>query len=83
LRQGSHSSYIYHRSLKLVCFLRDQATALDVSSMPQSNYGHTQMVAYSIGEGAAEMIKGDAQSSMSKLVLEVAKFAVWKMRFKF
>jgi hypothetical protein len=51
--------------------------------MPQSNYGHTQMVAYSIGEGAAEMIKGDAQSSMSKLVLEVAKFAVWKMRFKF
>ena len=32
----------------------------DVSSIPKVNNGHTQMVAYGIGEGAAEMIKEDA-----------------------
>lgn len=32
----------------------------DVSSIPKVNNGHTQMVAYGIGEGAAEMIKQDA-----------------------
>ena len=31
----------------------------DVSSVPTINNGHTQMVAYGIGEGAAEMIKRD------------------------
>ncbi|CAO2649732.1 Nn.00g010240.m01.CDS01 [Neocucurbitaria sp. VM-36] len=39
----------------------------DVSSVPQVNNGHTQMVAYGIGEGAAEMIKEDAQHSFLKL----------------
>ncbi|KAF2822318.1 glucose-methanol-choline oxidoreductase-like protein [Ophiobolus disseminans] len=33
----------------------------DVSSIPRVNNGHTQMVAYGIGEGAAEMIKQDAK----------------------
>ena len=33
----------------------------DVSSIPRLNNGHTQMVAYGIGEGAAEMIREDAQ----------------------
>ncbi|KAF2032767.1 choline dehydrogenase [Setomelanomma holmii] len=33
----------------------------DVSSVPRVNNGHTQMVAYGIGEGAAEMIREDAQ----------------------
>lgn len=32
----------------------------DVSSIPILNNGHTQMVAYGIGEGAAELIKADA-----------------------
>jgi choline dehydrogenase-like flavoprotein len=32
----------------------------DVSSIPRLNNGHTQMVAYGVGEGAAEMIKLDA-----------------------
>lgn len=32
----------------------------DVSSIPRVNNGHTQMVAYGVGEGAAEMIKQDA-----------------------
>jgi len=32
----------------------------DVSSIPRLNNGHTQMVAYGVGEGAAEMIKEDA-----------------------
>lgn len=31
----------------------------DVSSIPRLNNGHTQMVAYGVGEGAAEMIKQD------------------------
>lgn len=31
----------------------------DVSSIPRVNNGHTQMVAYGVGEGAAEMIKED------------------------
>ncbi|KAH4915849.1 hypothetical protein HBI79_232440 [Parastagonospora nodorum] len=34
----------------------------DVSSIPRVNNGHTQMVAYAIGEGAAEMIREDAKS---------------------
>jgi choline dehydrogenase-like flavoprotein len=34
----------------------------DVSSVPKVNNGHTQMVAYAIGEGAAELIKADARS---------------------
>jgi choline dehydrogenase-like flavoprotein len=33
----------------------------DVSVAPLLNNGHTQMVAYGIGEGAAEMIKADAK----------------------
>lgn len=33
----------------------------DVSSIPRVNNGHTQMVAYGIGEGAAEMIREDAK----------------------
>ncbi|KAJ4292480.1 hypothetical protein N0V90_009142 [Kalmusia sp. IMI 367209] len=48
----------------------------DVSSVPQVNNGHTQMVAYGIGEGAAEMIREDAQSSLLKLTSEVVKLAV-------
>ncbi|ORY06407.1 hypothetical protein BCR34DRAFT_571409 [Clohesyomyces aquaticus] len=32
----------------------------DVSSVPKVNNGHTQMVAYGIGEGAADIIKADA-----------------------
>jgi choline dehydrogenase-like flavoprotein len=36
----------------------------DVSSVPKVNNGHTQMVAYGIGEGAAEMIRADAQNSL-------------------
>lgn len=35
----------------------------DVSSIPLLNQGHTQMVAYGIGEGAAEMIKADAKTA--------------------
>lgn len=48
----------------------------DVSSIPQVNNGHTQMVAYGIGEGAAEMIKEDARGSFLKLTAEVAKMAI-------
>lgn len=33
----------------------------DVSSIPRVNNGHTQMVAYGIGEGAAELIMEDAK----------------------
>jgi choline dehydrogenase-like flavoprotein len=33
----------------------------DVSSIPRVNNGHTQMAAYGIGEGAAEMIRADAK----------------------
>jgi choline dehydrogenase-like flavoprotein len=33
----------------------------DVSSIPRVNNGHTQMVAYGIGEGAAELIREDAK----------------------
>lgn len=48
----------------------------DVSSVPQVNNGHTQMVAYGIGEGAAKMIKEDALESLSKLTSKVVKLAV-------
>lgn len=48
----------------------------DVSSIPQVNNGHTQMVAYGIGEGAAELIREDAQSTFLKLVPEVGRMAV-------
>ncbi|KAL6704664.1 hypothetical protein ACN47E_007946 [Coniothyrium glycines] len=48
----------------------------DVSSVPRVNNGHTQMVAYGIGEGAAEMIKEDAQDPLQKLMPEVAKLTV-------
>ncbi|KAF2465326.1 alcohol oxidase [Lindgomyces ingoldianus] len=34
----------------------------DMSSIPTVNNGHTQMVAYGIGEGAAEIIKEDAKT---------------------
>jgi len=34
----------------------------DVSSIPRLNNGHTQMVAYGVGEGAAELIKEDARN---------------------
>lgn len=37
----------------------------DVSSVPTVNNGHTQMVAYGIGEGAADMIKEDALKSFA------------------
>jgi choline dehydrogenase-like flavoprotein len=43
----------------------------DVSSVPKVNNGHTQMVAYGIGEGAAELIKEDARNSFSKLTADV------------
>ncbi|RMZ68473.1 gmc oxidoreductase [Pyrenophora seminiperda CCB06] len=33
----------------------------DLSSVPKVNNGHTQMVAYAIGEGAAQMIKEDVK----------------------
>jgi choline dehydrogenase-like flavoprotein len=33
----------------------------DVSVVPRVNNGHTQMVAYGIGEGAAEIIRRDAK----------------------
>jgi hypothetical protein len=36
-----------------------------VSSVPKVNNGHTQMVAYGIGEGAAEMIRQDAKNSLT------------------
>lgn len=35
----------------------------DVSSVPMVNNGHTQMVAYGIGEGAAEMIRETARNA--------------------
>lgn len=35
----------------------------DVSSVPVVNNGHTQMVAYGIGEGCAELIKEDARAA--------------------
>jgi choline dehydrogenase-like flavoprotein len=38
----------------------------DVSSIPRVNNGHTQMVAYGIGEGAAEMIKQDALAPQAR-----------------
>jgi choline dehydrogenase-like flavoprotein len=34
----------------------------DLSAVPSLNNGHTQMVAYGIGEGAAEIIKEDARA---------------------
>jgi choline dehydrogenase-like flavoprotein len=43
----------------------------DVSSVPKVNNGHTQMVAYGIGEGAAELIKEDARNSFLKLTADV------------
>ena len=51
----------------------------DVSSIPKVNNGHTQMVAYGIGEGAAEMIKEDARNAESnflKLTADVKSMAV-------
>ncbi|PSN65299.1 alcohol oxidase [Corynespora cassiicola Philippines] len=39
----------------------------DVSSVPTVNNGHTQMVAYGIGEGAAELIKQDHRAAKSRL----------------
>lgn len=35
----------------------------DVSSIPRLNNGHTQMVAYGVGEGAAELIKQDSNAN--------------------
>ncbi|KAF2875833.1 hypothetical protein BDV95DRAFT_654957 [Massariosphaeria phaeospora] len=35
---------------------------VDMSVVPKVNNGHTQMVAYGIGEGAAEIIKADAKA---------------------
>ncbi|KAJ4363961.1 hypothetical protein N0V83_009414 [Neocucurbitaria cava] len=48
----------------------------DVSSVPQVNNGHTQMVAYGIGEGAAEMIKQDKENSFLKLAVETEKLQI-------
>ncbi|OAL45959.1 glucose-methanol-choline oxidoreductase-like protein [Pyrenochaeta sp. DS3sAY3a] len=45
----------------------------DVSSVPTVNNGHTQMVAYGIGEGAAEMIKEDAKSGVRLMTSATAK----------
>jgi choline dehydrogenase-like flavoprotein len=43
----------------------------DVSSVPKVNNGHTQMVAYGIGEGAAELIKEDARKGFLKLTADI------------
>jgi choline dehydrogenase-like flavoprotein len=43
----------------------------DVSSVPKVNNGHTQMVAYGIGEGAAELIKEDAGKGFLKVTADV------------
>ncbi|KAF2848532.1 GMC oxidoreductase [Plenodomus tracheiphilus IPT5] len=48
----------------------------DMSSIPRVNNGHTQMVAYGIGEGAAEMIKQDAQDAFLKFAPEMGKLAI-------
>jgi choline dehydrogenase-like flavoprotein len=54
----------------------------DVSSIPRVNNGHTQMVAYGIGEGAAEMIRDDAKrmahggNDFLKLTPEMASLKV-------
>jgi choline dehydrogenase-like flavoprotein len=48
----------------------------DVSSIPKVNNGHTQMVAYGIGEGAAEMIKEDTGNHFLKLTADVKSMAV-------
>lgn len=48
----------------------------DVSSIPKVNNGHTQMVAYGIGEGAAELIKEDARNGFLKLAANVKAMAV-------
>lgn len=53
----------------------------DVSSVPKVNNGHTQMVAYGIGEGAAQMIKEDAmakgrRNSFLRLTAEVGGLKV-------
>ncbi|KAH6639595.1 hypothetical protein C7974DRAFT_134941 [Boeremia exigua] len=40
----------------------------DVSSIPRVNNGHTQMVAYGIGEGAAEMLKEDALAQQTQFL---------------
>lgn len=48
----------------------------DVSSIPRVNNGHTQMVAYGIGEGAAEMIKQDAKNNFLKLTEDVGNLNV-------
>lgn len=44
----------------------------DVSSIPRVNNGHTQMVAYGVGEGAAEMIKEDALGHQTKSLKLIA-----------
>jgi choline dehydrogenase-like flavoprotein len=52
----------------------------DVSSIPRVNNGHTQMVAYGIGEGCAEIICEEAKAGSGaeflKLVPEVHKMTV-------
>ncbi|KAH9862368.1 hypothetical protein J1614_011022 [Plenodomus biglobosus] len=48
----------------------------DLSSIPQVNNGHTQMVAYGIGEGAAEIIKQDAQDRSLELLPKVGALAI-------
>jgi choline dehydrogenase-like flavoprotein len=47
----------------------------DVSSIPRVNNGHTQMVAYGIGEGAAEMIQEDARSDLN-MISSMKKMAI-------
>ena len=50
----------------------------DVSSIPKVNNGHTQMVAYGIGEGAAEMIKDarNGENHFLKLTDDIKSMAV-------
>ncbi|KAF1916657.1 GMC oxidoreductase-domain-containing protein [Ampelomyces quisqualis] len=47
----------------------------DVSVLPRVNNGHTQMVAYGIGEGAAEMIKRDG-NKLLKLTEQVESLKI-------
>ncbi|KAH8721538.1 GMC oxidoreductase-domain-containing protein [Phaeosphaeriaceae sp. PMI808] len=55
-REGERGAVLDGRGLRVA----------DVSSVPRVNHGHTQMVAYGIGEGAAEMIREDAKGGIER-----------------